>query len=506
MTRFAIWLWRRYRGHFVATIVAIGVQSLLFGLVLPGIAFASIYANLTLEQAVWWGVFAGILTVLGGVIGWWLCRDQLEPINAWARGDKSDAYATWNAALCMPAVLARAVAKTEAVLHIFVSIVFVYVIAHLNVIEAVLLAIGTTALVMLGGVSFGNGLHALLRPIVKEVENMVPVSSRPERRGWNLAGRFNLGFASLVLVSPIAVTAIVLSTRATMRDYALTLLASLFMAIFCLAVFNVGLVRPTVNGVYDLLGAVARVHQGDFDRRVPITSIDEFGDLAVAFNELQEAMRERESLRAAFGSYVDETLAQRLLAQGNSVFEGEEVEVSVFFADVRGFTSYVESSSPHEAVTRLNKLFEILVPVIQQNGGHANHYTGDGLLAVFGTPSPLDHHADAAVAAAIEIQRQVRVVFGGDLRIGIGINTGLVTAGTIGGGGRLEFTVIGDTVNVASRIERMTKETGDSILITQATAEAMRTKQPCRTMSRGDVEVRGKAAPVCIHALVPTEF
>ena len=127
------------------------------------------------------------------------------------------------------------------------------------------------------------------------------------------------------------------------------------------------------------------------------------------------------------------------------------------------------------------------------------------MLAVFGTPSPLDDHADAAVAAAIEIQRQVRVAFGGDLRIGIGINTVLVKAGTSGGGGRLEFTVIGDTVNVASRIERMTKETGDSILITQATAEAMRTR-PCRTMSRGDVEVRGKAAPVCIHALVPIEF
>ena len=172
---------------------------------------------------------------------------------------------------------------------------------------------------------------------------------------------------------------------------------------------------------------------------------------------------------------------------------------------MRGFTTYVESATPHDAVARLNKLFEILVPVIQSNGGHANHYLGDGLLAVFGTPSPLDDHADKAVAAAIEIQRQVRVAFEGDLRLGIGINTGLVTAGTIGGGGRLEFTVIGDAVNVASRVERMTKETGDSILITQATAEAMRTR-PCRTMSRGDIELRGKTTTVCIHALVPTEF
>ena len=505
MTGFATWLWRRYRHHFVATIVAIGIQSLLFGLVLPGVAFASIYADLSLEAAVWWSLFAAGLTVLGGVIGWRLCRDQLQPINAWARGDRSDAYATWNAALCMPATSACAVAKTQAVLHVFVSIPFVTLIAHLSIPEALLLAMGTTALVMAGGVSYGNGLHALLRPMVKEVENVVPVSGHPERRGWNLAGRFNLGFASLCLVSPIAVTAAVRGTQATMRDYAVALLASLLMTLYCLAVFNVGLVSPTVNAVRDLLGAVERVRSDNFDTRVPITSIDEFGDLAVAFNELQEAMRERESLRAAFGSYVDPTLAQRLLAQGNSVFEGEEVEVTVFFADVRGFTSYVESATPHDAVARLNRLFEILVPVIQANGGHANHYLGDGLLAVFGTPSPLADHADKAVLAAIEIQRQVRVEFGGDLRLGIGINTGMVTAGTIGGGGRLEFTVIGDSVNVASRVERMTKETGDSILITQATAEAMQTR-PCRTMSRGDIELRGKTASVCIHALVPTEF
>lgn len=505
MTRFAVWLWRRYRRHFVATIVAIGVLSLLFGLVLPSIAFAGIYADLSLQEAVTWGVFAGFLTATGGVIGWWLCRDQLEPINTWARGDRADPYATWNAALCMPAVSARAVAKTEAVLHIFVSIPFVTWMAHLSLIDAALLASGTTTLIMAGGVSYGNGLHVLLRPVVREVENVVPVSGRPERRGWNLAGRFSLGFASLCLLTPIGVIAAVRGFDATMRDYAVALLASLLLTAYFLAIFNVGLVRPTVNAVHDLLAAVDRVRRNDFDQRVPITSIDEFGDLAVAFNELQEAMRERESLRAAFGSYVDETLAQRLLAQGNSVFEGEEVDVTVFFADVRGFTSYVETSTPHDAVARLNKLFEILVPVIQSHGGHANHYTGDGLLAVFGTPSPLEDHADNAVHAAIEIQRQVRVEFGGDVRIGIGINTGLVTAGTIGGGGRLEFTVIGDTVNVASRVERMTKDTGDPILITQATAEAMRTR-PCRTMSRGDVELRGKAEMVCVHALVPTEF
>ena len=112
----------------------------------------------------------------------------------------------------------------------------------------------------------------------------------------------------------------------------------------------------------------------------------------------------------------------------------------------------------------LNRLFDVIVPVLHEHGGHANHYLGDGLLAIFGAPSPLEHHADAAVAAAVEVQRHVRAEFGNSLRLGIGINTGSVIAGTVGGGGRHEFTVIGDTVNVAARVEQLTKETGDAIL------------------------------------------
>jgi len=294
----------------------------------------------------------------------------------------------------------------------------------------------------------------------------------------------------------------VLGTSARMRDYVIALVASGLITGYVVTIFDVGLVRPTVRSVRDLLGAIDRVHRGDFSTRVPVTSIDEFGDLAVAFNELQDAMRDREALRAAFGSYVDPTLAQRLLTQGDSMFAGEEVVVTVFFVDVRGFTTFVESASPTDAVARLNRLFEILVPVIQQNGGHANHYLGDGLLAVFGTPSPLDEHADSAVNAALEIQRQVHAEFAGDLRLGIGINTGQVTAGTIGGGGRYEFTVIGDTVNVASRVEQMTKQTGDGILLTQATIDALVTPI-CTTVSRGEIELRGKLQPVCVHACLP---
>ena len=206
------------------------------------------------------------------------------------------------------------------------------------------------------------------------------------------------------------------------------------------------------------------------------------------------------ALQAAFGSYVDPALAQRLLAQESSIFDGEAVEATVFFADVRGFTNFAASVEPEDAVAELNRLFAILVPAIRDAGGHPNRYTGDGILAVFGTPEPLRDHADAAVRAALTIQQGVRDVFGDALRLGIGINTGKVIAGSIGAAGKLDFTVIGDVVNVAARVEEHTKQTGDPILLTQTTLDAM-TCRPEFHLDRGAVTLRGKDAPVRLYGL-----
>jgi adenylate cyclase len=136
------------------------------------------------------------------------------------------------------------------------------------------------------------------------------------------------------------------------------------------------------------------------------------------------------------------------------------------------------------------------VPRIAQHGGHANKYLGDGLLAVFGAPERLRDHADSALAAALEIDRAVRERFG-DLRIGIGINSGPVVAGTIGGGGRVEFAVIGDAVNTAARVEAATRETGADILVTEAT----RLRGDYGGLeARPPVALKGKTAAVRLYA------
>jgi class 3 adenylate cyclase len=143
------------------------------------------------------------------------------------------------------------------------------------------------------------------------------------------------------------------------------------------------------------------------------------------------------------------------------------------FLDIRNFTAFAERARPREVVAQLNGLWELVVPVLLSHGGHANKFIGDGLLGVFGTPDRHSDHADRAVAAAIEIVKVVRERFAGRVAVGIGVNSGRVVTGTVGGGGRVDFTVIGDTVNTASRVEAATRETGDDILITEATRKLL---------------------------------
>jgi len=257
---------------------------------------------------------------------------------------------------------------------------------------------------------------------------------------------------------------------------------------------------PSLQPIRDLAEGTKRVAVGDFTSRLPVVQDDDLGALSASFNRMQAGLAERQRLQAAFGTYVDPGLAARLLEQGDDVFSGERREVTVMFVDIRDFTTFAEANSAEYTVSRLNELFTIVVPAVVDAGGHVNKFLGDGALAVFGAPNDLAKHADAAVSAAVLIQRLVAERFGGDLRIGIGINTGVVIAGTIGGGGKLEFTLIGDTVNVAARIEQLTKTTGDTILLTRQCVDALASRPP-GLIDRGFHVLKGKSAAVQIFGL-----
>jgi class 3 adenylate cyclase len=259
---------------------------------------------------------------------------------------------------------------------------------------------------------------------------------------------------------------------------------------------------PSLRPIRDLAEGTERVAAGDYSQRLPVVQDDDLGALAASFNRMQAGLAERQRLQAAFGTYVDPALAARLLEQGDDVFTGERREVTVMFVDVRDFTPFAEANTAEDTVARLNGLFEIVVPAVVDAGGHVNKFLGDGALAVFGAPNDLADHADAAVTAAVVIHRLVTERFGGALRIGIGVNTGVVIAGTIGGGGKLEFTLIGDTVNVAARVEQLTKTTGDAILLTHQSVDALVSRPPGLT-DRGSRVLKGKSAAIQVFGLDP---
>jgi class 3 adenylate cyclase len=260
---------------------------------------------------------------------------------------------------------------------------------------------------------------------------------------------------------------------------------------------SVLLTRSIIRPIDDLEEGLKAVREGRFDHRIPVTTADELGEVTAAFNQMVDGLAERERMREAFGTYLDKQVAEYILSDGYEP-EGFEVEVSALFCDARDFTGFAGDAEAKEVVASLNELFETVVPIVARHGGHVDKFIGDGLLAVFGAPERHPDHADRAVRAAIEMARTVNHDGAGPLEIGVGVNSGRVVAGSIGGAGRLNFSVIGDAVNVAARVEAATRRLGDEVLITDATREQL--SESVVVEPRGPVELRGKSEPVELWA------
>jgi adenylate cyclase len=179
--------------------------------------------------------------------------------------------------------------------------------------------------------------------------------------------------------------------------------------------------------------------------------------------------------------------------------EPEWAMVTVLFVDIRGFTTFADRATAREAVDYLNEFFELVVPVLTRHGGHANKLLGDGLLGVFGAPAPTPDHADRALAAAVDMLATVDLHFGERCRIGIGMNSGLVLVGTIGGGGLVELGVVGDPVNVAARVQDATRDLGEPLLLTEA-SRCLLEDGHVGLEPRGTLALKGKPQPIAVYA------
>jgi adenylate cyclase len=241
----------------------------------------------------------------------------------------------------------------------------------------------------------------------------------------------------------------------------------------------------------------------DFDRRVAVNRNDELGDLSSAFNRMAEDLALKEKIKDSFGQYVTPEIVDMILENpDNQWMKGLKVEATVLFVDIRGFTGLAEEKEPERVIEMLNDHFTRVTDIVIRHGGHLNKFVGDEAMIVFGTPAPNSQHAEAAVRAALDIQEEIARLDmekkAGDVsfEVGIGINSGVIVAGNLGSPKRMEYTVIGDNVNVASRLTSLAK--AGEILISKQTFESIEDNSRLKVTKRGKVSVKGKKVGITI--------
>jgi class 3 adenylate cyclase len=310
--------------------------------------------------------------------------------------------------------------------------------------------------------SFEHGL----RPVLEDIGRALPASPPPGPR-LSLQLRLAVALPLITVVTGIVVAGF-LPGRGGVGNLAIAIAAALAVSLL-ISIWLIALLADSVlTPIAALRQAAEQVDKGDLSARVTTAGGDEIGDFTRVFNKTVGGLEERERLREAFGAYVDPELAERVRSKGVDL-SGEEVEVSILFVDLRGFTPLAERSGARRTVAMLNDFYDCVIPVVREHGGHPNKLMGDGLLTVFGAPDRRTDHGARALDAALAIAAAVRLRYGDELRVGVGVDSGTVIAGTVGGGGRLDFTVIGDTVNTAVRVEAATRQTDDDVLVTEAT-------------------------------------
>jgi len=473
------WAFRRFGPRYPRLAIALLFQ-VAHLVVAGGVWLLDLYVELTRAQ--FWRIFAvaEAAVLLENALAIALVWRMLAPADAWLNGDRSPhtAASAWRALAGLPLAFVRWGRAVPGVLNdVPISAFLTYELDARFWPSFLILAAGVSVVLLYGVFLRFFGLELVLRPVLEEVSRDLPDGPGVASVSVPLKWKLLIALPAINIVSGVTVVGFAAPHGAGIDQLGFGVLVTIGVAFTISLELSLLLLRSILQPLDDLQRGTARVAAGDYSVRVPVTGTDETGRLAGSFNTMVAGLEERERLREALGAFV----------------------VTILFLDIRGFTAFAERAGPREAVARLNDLYDLIVPVLVRHGGHANAFVGDGLLGVFGTPVRLADHADRAMAAALDIVACVHERYGERLRIGIGLNSGPVVAGTIGGGGRVEFTVIGDVVNTAARVEEATRITGDDILLTEAT-RARLVGEHGGFVGRGDAELKGKSERVRLHA------
>jgi len=312
-----------------------------------------------------------------------------------------------------------------------------------------------------------------------------------------------LGEAPARIALQRSLTAELASARELARKALSISLAALVAAIL----MAFGLARGVSRPVQQLAQHTKLVASGDYSQRIDLGRKDELGQLATAFNQMTAGLAERDRVRNLLGMVVSPEIATQLL-KSDLKLGGEEREVTILFCDLRDFTSLSKKMPPTEVLALLNRCLDRMSTIIEQHGGVIDKYIGDAIMALFGAPVAIPDAAARAITAARamgdaleDLNRQLTAEGRPRLTFGIGINTARVVAGNMGSKTRLNYTVIGDGVNLASRLETQTKEPAHQtlIIVSEATAVAAGVAKSLRFL--GSMQVKGKSDSIRTYAV-----
>ncbi|MBB4661772.1 adenylate/guanylate cyclase domain-containing protein [Conexibacter arvalis] len=499
MDRVLRYAYRRLGRRYPLTVVVLQFQ-IAHLLALGGIVLLRLYQPMSNETFVLLLVVAEVLVALDNVSSTLLARRLLRPVRAWLDGarDRSATTAAWRALTSLPSDYTRRVPTVPIALVIIPFAVFATLKLDLPPWSALAILLGMLLTLSYGALLRFFFLESLLRPVLEDVALQMPESFEPGRAGVSLRRRLLIGLPAINILTGVIVAGIEMNRHgAKLDDLGPAVVIAVATAFVISLELTILLSRSIFDPIDQLRSATERVGRGDLSTRVPVVSNDETGRLAQSFNDMVAGLEERERLHEAFDAYVGPDVTEMVLRDGTHL-HGEEHEVSVLVLDIRDFTAMAEQASAGRIVDFLNEFYGLVVPIIERRGGRADKYVGDGLLAIFGAPEPLADHADRAVAAALEIAVAIRDRYD-DVHVGIGVNSGPVVAGTVGGGGHVEYTVIGDAVNTADRVEQVTRQTGDTVLVTEATRALLR-EEHGRFENRPAVKLKGKSERVQLWA------
>ncbi len=314
-----------------------------------------------------------------------------------------------------------------------------------------------------------------------------------------MAGHRQVGFAGLTIISQVPAERALVAAKKLQRRTIFLGAAFLFLTLGLGLSFSRSLTSRIA-----LLGAAAeRIRTGDFSARIKTKESkdgrivgDEIHTFTATFNQMAQGLSEREKMRQLIEKFHNKEVADKLLS-GNLQLRGDRLDAVVLFSDLRDFTMMSETTDPERIVAILNRYLSSMVDIIIKHGGIVDKYVGDSIMAVWGVPEPSERDAENAVFACLDMRRALAKLNAEfiqeklePLKMGMALNSGPLIAGTIGSEERMEYTVIGDTVNTASRIEGLTKVFGTDLLISESVQRAVSSKFLFEPIE--NVAIRGK--------------